>query len=97
MLRLANDMFMRIRFWPALGIGCGGPAARPRCTAAHALPPPARLPSSPPCSNFTYTRALQAAALAYVIVASLCYLYFIARPYFATTQAESRKIAEAID
>ncbi len=74
--------------------GCTCDARVPPLTPAPApSPSPPSLPQ-PRRSNFTDTKALQAAVLVVGVVGSLAYLYLLGKPYFAATQAEPRKVAE---
>ncbi|GAB4819663.1 hypothetical protein N2152v2_006709 [Parachlorella kessleri] len=47
-------------------------------------------------ANFGTVRALQGVVLAFIIVGSLAYLYFLAMPFVRLTLLESRKVAEVL-
>lgn len=70
--------------------GCGSRGGRalvqPSCCRPPQPPPNYRLPLPP----------LQGVALGVSIAGAVAYLYFLARPYFAVTLAESRKVAELL-
>ena len=71
-------------------------ASRDACSCRDQIPHSACSRPSPlrPRSNFTDTKALQAAALVVVVVGCLAYLGLIAKSFFVATHAEPRKVAE---
>lgn len=73
------------------------PGAALACLPANRPParPPARRPTAA-ASLLPPPLAPQGVALGVAIAGALAYLYFLARPYFVATLAESRKVAELL-